>query len=171
MRKRIGIFRLKRETEYERHYECAAWYTRIKVPAGDYEITGEVKPDGSVDYTLISMPGVVTGSCFVSLFCGNRIPGTDPNVDKDVGKPDIYVFQGAGYCQAKNILEPTHDEWQKDYYDSFEVILDPEFAATYINFEYNGEPCQTTAIVEKAIWGDKLIITEKMKKCQTTTPG
>jgi len=175
MKERIGIYRLKQAKTFTRTYECAAWHTDIEVPPGDYEIFAEVDPDGECkDFPGLSctLPGVITSSAFPSLFCGNRIPGTDPNVNKDVGKPDTYGWFSYAHAIAHMLLQQkagwNPPEHAKNYYNSFEIILDEGFAATYINFEYDGEKKQTAAIVKTSMFKGPIVLEKLVKEeaCQ-----
>jgi hypothetical protein len=161
MKQRIGVLRLLKQHTYERHYECAAWYTRITVEPGDYEILAEVQPDGTVkDWPGAQLPGIITGSCFVSLFCGNRIPGTDSNTDKDVGKEDTYLYDWYAHTLAYFLLEEKH----KEKWCWYEVTLDEGFLPTYVNFEYDGKPCQTAHLVKVADYKKPIVLVKLQKE-------
>jgi len=99
--KRIGWFHVNEETVFTRYYEVAAWYTNIEVQPGWYPVYQE-KP--GADF-FVEMPGVIVGSDFTSLFCGNRVGS---KVNEDVEKEDTYVLSGWDF-QLKTRDEITLD--------------------------------------------------------------
>jgi len=99
--KRIGWFHVNEETVFTRTYEVAAWYTNIAVQPGWYPVYQQRPGE---DF-FVEMPGVVVGSDFTSLFCGNRVGS---KVNEDVGKEDVYVLSGWNF-QLKTRNEITLD--------------------------------------------------------------
>lgn len=93
-RLRIGTYTLDVDTEVTNHYETAAWYQTVRVPAGEYPIYGTFKQHDSprawheIDRAgTDNVPGIVTASFFPSLFGGVMV-GRDTGAD-DVGKPGL----------------------------------------------------------------------------------
>lgn len=105
MRRKIGTLVLAEPTVFTRTYETASWYTKIEVPAGEYEITAVVR-DGKVSSTWgdnprWSLPGTVVASYFV-----NRLfTASSSEVDRNVGNSDTYVSGTYGYALAGIVAE------------------------------------------------------------------
>ena len=88
----IGWFTLDHDEVFTNHYETAAWYEDVLVPAGKYPIHAyDVRyiADGWMashcNSAYISMKGTIVSDCFVSLFCGVPISGYDG--EKNKGNP------------------------------------------------------------------------------------
>jgi hypothetical protein len=104
------IFRLTEPTTYTRQYETASWYTKIEVPAGDYEaepiyISGGAAPYEDAYYFKVVLPGVVTDDYFVNRLLGHSAVSTR----SDVGKPMNHVMCPYGYS-VRGIVE-NGDRW------------------------------------------------------------
>lgn len=122
----IGFYILDRPTVFTRHYECAAWYTNVTVPAGKYPLYAKVK-DGVVqsghDSVRVELPGVISGSDFTSRLGASH---GRPQVNEDVGKKEVYRLSSAAYTIAQVILTGANQ-----YYDLF-----PEFLPQITSFEH-----------------------------------
>lgn len=105
MRRKIGTLILTEPTVFTRTYETASWYTKIEVPAGEYDITAVVR-DGKVSGTwgdgpTWKLPGTVVASYFVNRF----FTASSFEVDRDVGKPDTYVDGTYAHSLAGVVVE------------------------------------------------------------------
>jgi hypothetical protein len=95
MRRKIGVFRLTEPKEYTNLYETAAWYQRILVEPGDYDVILDAT---QYPWVLVSLPGIVTKSDFTSLWGG--VAFGKPKIDEDKGKESKYVIQMNPYNVA-----------------------------------------------------------------------
>ena len=120
------IFRLTEPTIYTRQYETAAWWTKIEVPAGDYDaepihIGGQPATIDSAYYFVVRMPGIVVGEYMPSLYGGVPIPGSDRGKDR-IGTDTVHSMAPYGYMvrdyaagkpwglPGEWLLVPTNDE-------------------------------------------------------------
>jgi hypothetical protein len=140
----IGWFILNEPKEFTNHYEVAAWYQRILVPAGRYPVYGkfmyherEKRFTNKIADTSIScrLDGIVTASDFSSLFAGNRIGS---KIDEDKGEPSHTYLNPYAHALAEWILEGDSN-----------YELTEEFEAREIPFVYNGKEQKTYGIFKK----------------------
>lgn len=90
----VGTVVIPEGREYQRSYEVAAWWTKMALTPGVYDVHAAVRGGGGGMVTLgARVPGVIVSSYTVSLFGG--VPfGTEPQYDKhrDVGRADEVVL-------------------------------------------------------------------------------
>ena len=94
-RKVIGTYTLDQAKTFRKTYECAAWYTDIRVPAGIYEVT----TDGY--WIFVELPGNIVTDYFQSLYCGTSI-GETYDQKQNAGKESRYVIQTEEYMAKKD---------------------------------------------------------------------
>lgn len=147
----IGKLVLEKDQEFTKTYECAAWFKRVLVKAGAYDLIGVYKKNeysswhnitGEFERVYAELPGLVTGSNFSSYFCGNMIGNGKFN--EDVGKEDSYYWTTQAYSLAHTILRKEHRDWT--------IELDDKTLAVEYPFmtEYNGwELCETAKLIDK----------------------
>lgn len=92
----IGTITLTEPVVTEIQHECAAWWTKVEVPAGTYPVYGWVsQPAREIDlenrgvnfYQVhVDAQGVVVDEYTGSLYCGVPIPNK-PYVKKGIGLP------------------------------------------------------------------------------------
>lgn len=135
----IGEYVVTQAVERTKHYECAAWFTRIRVEPGRYPVMAEVE-DGRVrDHPglMVSMPGTIVEDNFQPLFGGNAI---DKAYDRkqNAGKPYTFHFSIYAHTVANVMLDRPEDKggWELE-----------GFHAERVEFEYDGKPCVTHRIV------------------------
>lgn len=143
----IGYYHLKEDTIFTNTYECAAWYEKVKVPAGVYpvcvpEFHVDTRRDGSkevrgfINSAYVTMDGIITDDYFGTLFYGVPV-GT---YDKDnSGKPSSHTMGNYLYAIADSILHDENTPWE----------LLPEYEARDIHFTYDGEEHTTHGIFVK----------------------
>lgn len=86
----VGHINLTEECVVERTYECAAWYTRIKLKPGKYEVVARRQDWGGRDWIFnAQIPGEVVSDYFQSLYCGVSI-GSQYDTTKNKGKPEVW---------------------------------------------------------------------------------
>ena len=147
IKRKIGTVTITEGQTATKHYECAAWFKNLALTPGTYDVFGlyekhgpysGVKPEyvGKEELKLVtySVPGVVTGDCFDSLFCGNLIA---PHRNKHVGEAETHYVQMYPYALAQALCNglPTN------------ITLDPGYRAQPHDFEYKGEKLTTWEIV------------------------
>lgn len=84
----VGYINLTEERVVERTYECAAWYTRIQLKPGRYEVKAHL--NNNEWWFGTSIPGTVVSDYFQSLFCGNAI-GERYDTSQNKGKADEWA--------------------------------------------------------------------------------
>lgn len=145
----IGWYHLDKDTEMTNHYECAAWYERVLIKAGDYPVYARGLNGRNMfsyhernrEYTnqlenmsiSIHFNGTITSDNFQALFCGNAIAPYDHT--QNTGKESNVYQTPYTHALAKNILSGNDP-----------VELFPEWQAQEIPFEYDGKPCKTYGI-------------------------
>lgn len=100
IKKKIDTVTIAEGQTATKTYECAAWYKNLALTPGTYDVFGlfekyspysGVKPEfvgkEEIKWVTYTVPGVVTGDCFDSLFCGNLIA---PHRNEHVGEPETY---------------------------------------------------------------------------------
>lgn len=132
MRKQIGWYNLKNDTEYTNTFECAAWYERILVKAGRYPVevidyTEKHLDDGTQVYghcngVYVSLPGTVISEYFGAQFYG--MPVSDYDSTKNAGQKAQHSMFGYMYSVAESILQDPDTSWE----------LFPEYEARKIVF-------------------------------------
>lgn len=105
------IYRLTEPTEFTRHYETAAWWTKIMVPAGDYEARTQAigfHPTtlDKAYWVLVTLPGVVTDEYMPSLYGGVPLPGSDRGKER-VGTAANASIQAYGYNVRDALADGT----------------------------------------------------------------
>lgn len=98
---KIGTITIDQPKEAMRTYECAAWYTKLILDPGTFDLTMDFSPEMSPYWLFWKQSGTVTGSCFDSLFCGNLIRAKR---DEDVGQRQEYHHQLYAYYLCENKL-------------------------------------------------------------------
>ena len=96
------IFRLTEPTEYTRHYETAAWWTKITVQPGDYEARpiDQFNRDTTLEHAkwvVVTMPGVVLDEYMPSLYGGVPIAGSDRGKER-VGQETTHSLSPYAYA-------------------------------------------------------------------------
>lgn len=143
MNMQIGWYHLKEDTVFTNEFETAAWYERVKVPAGKYPIevsdyrvrhfdderrrrfNGEV--DGHCSGVYICMDGTIVSDNFQSLFYGSPI-GEPYDTGKNAGKPSRHNSFNYLFNVAESIL---HDpETPYELFPEFEAVEEP-FVSDY----------------------------------------
>ena len=147
IKKKIGTVTIAEDQTATKTYECAAWYKNLSLAPGTYDVFGlfekygpysGVKPEfvgkEEMKWVTYTVPGVVTGDCFDSLFCGNVIA---PHRNEHVNEPATHCVQMYTYALAQALCEglPTN------------IALDPGYRAQPHNFEYQGKQLKTWEIV------------------------
>jgi hypothetical protein len=100
----IGWYVQPEPIEYTNHYETAAWWQTVLVPAGEYPLMGEIEGSQVRHVHVSGLNGTITGDWFPALFGGVAVGGTKR--DKDKGKPGTAHNVGAyGYSVATLIVE------------------------------------------------------------------
>ena len=147
IKKKIGSVIIAEGQTTTKTYECAAWYKNLALTPGTYDVFGlfekygpysGVKPEfvgkEEMKWVTYTVPGVVTGDCFDSLFCGNLIA---PHRNEHVGEPETHYVQMYPYALAQALSEglPTS------------ITLDPGYRAQPHNFEYQEKQLRTWEIV------------------------
>lgn len=108
---RIGTLRIATAREITRYMEVAAWFEKVLVQPGDYEVTANIgSPTGtvgdSVYWVHVRMPGVVTQSHTPSLFGGVRISSDSPHDRLREGQPgDAWISGVYGHSIAAALLK------------------------------------------------------------------
>lgn len=85
----IGTMTLTAPRDCDQSFECAAWSRTVTVAPGTYPVVGFFEwRDGSLAIVQANViaTGVVKAASFVSLFGGNRIPGSRDRGADEVGK-------------------------------------------------------------------------------------
>lgn len=156
MNRQIGWYHLKEDKIFTNEFETAAWYERVKVPAGKYPITvcdyrvrhfddeprkrfnGEV--DGHIGGVYVTMDGVIVSDNFQSLFFGSPI-GEPYNSAKNAGKPARHNMFAYMYSVADSVLNDPDSPYE----------LLPEFEAREEKFisEYDGKEHTSHSIFVK----------------------
>ena len=147
IKRKIGTVTITEGQTTTKHYECAAWYKNLALTPGTYDVFGLYEKHGpysgvkseyvgkeELRWVTYSVPGVVTGDCLDSLFCGNLIV---PHRNDHVGEPETYYVQMYPYALAQALCEG----WQTN------IMLDPGYRAQPYDFEYQGEKRRTWEIV------------------------
>jgi len=152
MKKQIGWFHLKEDTEFDNTYECAAWYERVLVKAGKYPVVvydyrekereDGVEVDGHIGSAYVIMDGTITSDYFGAMFCGVPV-GTYDN-KQNAGKESSYSMHSYLYGIADAILNKNEIYMRKGEWELF-----PEYEAREIKFEYDGEEHTTHGIFLK----------------------
>ena len=96
---RLGVLTLDEPTVFTRSYEVAAWWSKIQVDAGEYELV----TNGY--WVLCSLPGTIVAEHTPSLFAGVRFD-TEPQGERHrrVGQPSSYVIQSYLYDFARRAV-------------------------------------------------------------------
>lgn len=146
MNKQIGWYHLKEDKIFTNEFETAAWYERVKVPAGKYpmEVSDyRVKHytddrrrryngciDGHCGGVYVHMDGVIVSDNFQSLFFGMPI-GEPYNSAKNEGKPGQYNMFEYMYNIADSVLNDPESPYE----------LFPEYEAREERFvsDYDGK--------------------------------
>jgi len=90
-----GSYRVSERTEFLNNgYECAAWWTKISVEAGDYPVHGYLQ--GSSLHLYASLEGVIVEDNFQSLWGGVAF-GQPYDQRQNAGKPATYSVFGRDY--------------------------------------------------------------------------
>lgn len=146
MDKQIGWYHLKEDTVFTNDFETAAWYERVKVPAGKYPVVvcdyrvlhfdderrrrfnGEVT--GHCGGVYICMDGTIVSDNFQSLFYGSPI-GEPYDTGKNAGKPSRHNSFSYLYSVAQSVLDDPESPYE----------LFPEYEARAEQFvsEYDGK--------------------------------
>lgn len=134
MRRKIGVFRLTEPKEYTNHYETAAWYQRVLVDPGDYDV---ILDTNGYHWVLVSLPGIVTKSDFTSLWGG--VAFGKSKIDEDKGKESRYVMQMNPYNVARAVLD-NDPHWILDQ----DVLAIEKKVESYLN---PGEMITTTRLI------------------------
>ena len=147
IKKKIGSVIIAEGQTTTKTYECAAWYKNLALTPGTYDVFGlfekygpysGVKPEfvgkEEMKWVTYTVPGVITGDCFDSLFCGNLIAR---HRNEHVGEPETHYVQLYPYALAEALCKelPTN------------ITLDPGYRAQLHNFEYQGKQLRTWEIV------------------------
>jgi hypothetical protein len=142
----IGVYKLNQEKVYRNGYEVAAWYTDVKVQPGEYPVFGKIKntdlnpkmSPGKIEDISISckLPGIIVGSDFSSLLCGNVIT---QKINEEVGKEDSYYVKPYAHSIARSILEGLEVPFE----------LSNEYHARYTPYIYDGEMKYSAGIFHK----------------------
>jgi hypothetical protein len=138
---KIGTLTLRESQTFRRGYETASWYTDIEVQPGDYDLYAAFRynenpnhPEGyvvgadiDVNDAYATMPGLVSGSYFISRLMGQY---GEPHKDKDVGNPAEYHLHLYGYALASILVEKGGEFMQ----GKAKVAIDPAFEVrpTYV---------------------------------------
>lgn len=94
----IGTVTLKKAETFEEHFECAAWYRKIKVQPGKYDLYYYRPYGSSSTYVMAELPGIIESDYFESLWCGVRIPGGKPyDTLQNAGKEAVYTLDWLDY--------------------------------------------------------------------------
>lgn len=80
-KKLVGHLCLTEPKEFTNHFECAAWWERVLVDAGEYPVY-EYESKGLY---YVSMQGTIVEDYFQSLWCGSRV-GSTYDTEKHAGK-------------------------------------------------------------------------------------
>jgi hypothetical protein len=110
---KIGTYTLDEPTEFTLYYEVAAWWTKILVPAGEYDITGQEYIDGTIKDTsvTIALEGEVIENHTPALFGGVAYGGS--NKDKYNGEIRTKHISPYAHAVAKQAVEGSLDpRWQ-----------------------------------------------------------
>ena len=147
IKKKIGTVTIAEDQTATKTYECAAWYENLALTPGTYDVFGlfekyspysGVKPEfvgkEEMKWVTYTVPGVVAGDCFDSLFCGNLIA---PHRNEHVGEPETHYVQMYPYALAQALCEG----WQT------KITLDPSYRAQPCDFEYQGKQLKTWKII------------------------
>lgn len=95
---KIGTLLLAEPQIYTVNYEVAAWYTRVQVPAGEYDLTATFAEGNRAYWVMVAMPGTIVEEYTPSLF-GGVVIGKG-NGDQRVGQPMTYHGQTYAYYVA-----------------------------------------------------------------------
>ncbi len=133
----IGTYQLSKDREYNESYEVAAWWSKLLVKAGDYEIT----TNGY--YAFVKLPGVIVSKYTPGLYGGVAF-GSTPQYEKhkDVGNESSHMVMPYLYSAAELFADPdsnwipndnvepvlsgwTEHKWSNDRYASpmFNLII------------------------------------------------
>jgi hypothetical protein len=108
-----GFYRLLETTVFHyAGYECAAWWQKVQVPAGDYPVRALLQ-EGRIQWFLVTLPGVIVADNFQPLFCGNRI-GDFYDETQNAGKPGAYHIQTNDYIAFQSVHEDSNSPWHLD---------------------------------------------------------
>lgn len=137
-RRKVGTLTFTKPQTFRISYETASWYTDVEVPAGTYELTGQIvldtryygQPDEEKRKTVktfgVKLPGIVTDEYFV-----NRLFHASSVAEKrDIGKPREYPWSNEGYVFAHHILDPRY--WNEDVV----INLDPDIRPEWVYYRY-----------------------------------
>jgi len=115
IKKKISTVTIVEGQTATKTYECAAWYKNLALTPGTYDVFGlferygpysGVKPEfvgkEEMKWVTYTVPGVVTGDCFDSLFCGNAIA---PHRNEHVNEPATHCVQMYPYALAQALCE------------------------------------------------------------------
>lgn len=141
-RLQVGWFVLPEDTVFTNHFETAAWYEDVKVPAGRYPLLTEneagilTREKGF----YVNMDGVIVSDNFQSLFAGSPV-GQPYDSSKNAGKEASHYVQYRNYELAYAILEPREGR-------EFSIELLPQYKAVYEDFisALDGKPTRTAKI-------------------------
>ena len=125
MKKQIGWFILKEDTEFTNTFECAAWYERVLVKAGRYpmevpnykirETENGKLVLGHINMVSVNLSGVITSDEFGARFCGVPVGSYDNTKNK--GKESNHIFRQYLYGVANAILHPENSLYTSDIYE------------------------------------------------------
>lgn len=150
--RKIGTVTVPAGQTRDKSYECAAWYTKLALTPGTYDLFGQfevygqysgVKPEfvgtERMKWVTFTVPAVIIEDYFSALFCGNLI-GNPYDKTQHAGQPDEYHCQLYPYQVADVIL---HGQGSQNLYQ-----LDPDYQAIEVKFEPLGRPGTTETTYE-----------------------
>lgn len=130
----LGYLIIKEPQEFTESFECAAWYRRVVVQPGKYEVYADYLGYDRPYYAVAKLPGVVTASNFSSYFGGVMVG--KGKFDEEVGQYACYVWQTYAYNFAEMVASGD-----AEIADGFQIV-------PHLYTGYQGEP-MTMYIVEK----------------------
>lgn len=147
IKRKIGTVTIEEGQTATKHDECAAWYKNLALIPSTYDVFGLFEKYGSysgvklefvgkeeIKWVTYAVPGVVTGDCYDSLFCGNLIA---PHRNEHVGEPETHCVQMYPYALAQALCEGRQTN----------ITLNSAYRAQPYHFEYQGEKRRTWEIV------------------------
>jgi hypothetical protein len=107
-------FIVKDDQDFTKRYEVAAWWTKIRVAAGEYEarpmlIGGQPCELENAYWVCVSLPGTVTDEYMPSLFGGVAYGAA--NRPENIGREENAGMQLYGY-QVRDAIANGHENWR-----------------------------------------------------------
>lgn len=136
-RQQVGVYVLAADQTFTKNdYETASWWKKIAVKAGEHPVY-LTHWYGNRWTFVVEFSGIEVDQYFPSSYGG--VPYTSGREPESNGKPEVYRITWDSYVMSRGLLE--NEPWIQP------VTLNPEWTARWHHFEYDGEQCATTKMV------------------------